>query len=376
MRRCTTPCALNPHGGFLVWLNTGRAKWPSASERAFAFSGAGGNTTVVEPADGLVSVTRWLDPARFDARDATMRGLEARLCAASRAWPHRPGAGGAAARRGAARLRPSSMNRSSLWLALALAVPLGAAAPALGQPTLNDVLPNFAGFGVGVGHNFGGGDRTIWGVVPAGRVALGGERFASVAGPMAEINLLDSRFLQAGPVAVYRFGRSGTERRGAGAVGDRDATVELGGRFGVSWINTAGPVPFRLRVGVAVTGDAGGRYGGVQVLPAGSVWVPLSPTLFVGAGAYARFASAGHNQYFYEISPVAAAASGLPAFRPDGGYASAGAWPAVAWRVTDRWAVGGGAVYTRLSDDVARSPLIARGARHGVVAGVGAAYTW
>lgn len=74
MRRCTTPCAHNPHYGLLVWLNTGRAKWPSASARAFAFSGAGGNTTFVEPEEEIVAVSRWLDPARFDAFVSAMRG--------------------------------------------------------------------------------------------------------------------------------------------------------------------------------------------------------------------------------------------------------------------------------------------------------------
>jgi len=64
---CRTPCALNPHYGFLFWLNTGRAKWPSASERAVCFSGAGGNTTWMEPADGIVSVSRWLDPSKLDS---------------------------------------------------------------------------------------------------------------------------------------------------------------------------------------------------------------------------------------------------------------------------------------------------------------------
>jgi CubicO group peptidase (beta-lactamase class C family) len=64
---CRRPCALNPHYGFLFWLNTGRTKWPSASEGAVCFSGAGGNTTWMEPAEGIVSVTRWLDPAQLDA---------------------------------------------------------------------------------------------------------------------------------------------------------------------------------------------------------------------------------------------------------------------------------------------------------------------
>ncbi len=62
----TTPCPLNPHYGRLIWLNTGRGKWPAASERAYCFSGAGGNTTWVEPEEGIVAVFRWLDPAALN----------------------------------------------------------------------------------------------------------------------------------------------------------------------------------------------------------------------------------------------------------------------------------------------------------------------
>ena len=64
--QCTTPCALNPQYGFLFWLNTGRAKFASAPGESFWFSGAGGNTTWMDPGRGLVLVSRWLDPAKLD----------------------------------------------------------------------------------------------------------------------------------------------------------------------------------------------------------------------------------------------------------------------------------------------------------------------
>lgn len=66
VRACTSPCALNPAYGFLFWLNTGRAKWPSAPAESYAFSGAGGNLTWMDPTRGLVVVTRWLAPPRQD----------------------------------------------------------------------------------------------------------------------------------------------------------------------------------------------------------------------------------------------------------------------------------------------------------------------
>ncbi len=257
-------------------------------------------------------------------------------------------------------------------LLLALLLPrMGAA-----QPSLNALLPNFVGVGVGLSSEYKGSDSTEWGAAPAARIALGGERFVSLTGPAAELNLLDSSWLQAGPVGIYRHGRSDAEDAVVRAIGDRDATVELGGRIGVSWLKTDGPVPFRLRAGIALTGDVTGQYGGVQVLPSASLWVPLSPDVFVGTGVFARIGSAAHNRYFYGVPAEGAAASGLPAFSPKGGLTSAGAWPVVVWRVTPRWAVAGGFLYMRLADEVADSPIVQRGSRDQWAGGLAVAYTW
>ncbi len=74
---CRTPCPLNPHYGFLFWLNTGRTKYPAASARTVCFVGAGGNTTWMEPEEGIVSVTRWLDPAQLNGYMAQVRAAAA-----------------------------------------------------------------------------------------------------------------------------------------------------------------------------------------------------------------------------------------------------------------------------------------------------------
>jgi CubicO group peptidase (beta-lactamase class C family) len=60
------PCALNPNYGFLWWLNTGRTRYPSASPESFFATGAGGNITWVDPANDLVAVMRWIDPAAVE----------------------------------------------------------------------------------------------------------------------------------------------------------------------------------------------------------------------------------------------------------------------------------------------------------------------
>jgi CubicO group peptidase (beta-lactamase class C family) len=60
------PSALHPNYGLLWWLNTSRARYPSASDASFFASGAGGNITWVDPTNDLVAVMRWMDPAAVD----------------------------------------------------------------------------------------------------------------------------------------------------------------------------------------------------------------------------------------------------------------------------------------------------------------------
>ena len=70
MARMRVPCPLYPQYGYLWWLNTDRALYPSASEASYCASGAGGNLTWVDPDNDIVAVMRWIDPA---ARDGFMR---------------------------------------------------------------------------------------------------------------------------------------------------------------------------------------------------------------------------------------------------------------------------------------------------------------
>jgi CubicO group peptidase (beta-lactamase class C family) len=56
------PCALHPNYGLLWWLNTGRTRYPSASEASFFATGAGGNITWIDPDHDLVAVMRWMNP--------------------------------------------------------------------------------------------------------------------------------------------------------------------------------------------------------------------------------------------------------------------------------------------------------------------------
>jgi CubicO group peptidase (beta-lactamase class C family) len=54
-----TTCPLNPGYGYMWWLNNEKRMVGSASEKAFAAMGAGGNVVLMDPQFDLVIVTRW-----------------------------------------------------------------------------------------------------------------------------------------------------------------------------------------------------------------------------------------------------------------------------------------------------------------------------
>jgi CubicO group peptidase (beta-lactamase class C family) len=64
--RCRVPCPLNQSYGYLWWLNTVRARFPSAPASSYCAVGAGGNLTWIDPEHDIVAVLRWTEPAAAD----------------------------------------------------------------------------------------------------------------------------------------------------------------------------------------------------------------------------------------------------------------------------------------------------------------------
>jgi CubicO group peptidase (beta-lactamase class C family) len=62
----TTPTDIKPVYGYMWWINTARAQYPSASASSVFALGAGGNVIWIDPEHDLLVVTRWLDTRQID----------------------------------------------------------------------------------------------------------------------------------------------------------------------------------------------------------------------------------------------------------------------------------------------------------------------
>jgi outer membrane protein len=239
-----------------------------------------------------------------------------------------------------------------------------------------DVIPNFVGAGLGSTTEWLGSKERIWAVVPGGRVQLEKNRFVEVYGPIVDMNVLDSPNWEFGPMASYRFGRSEVEDPVVNLLPPIDGGLEAGIFAGWHYIRSEG-IPYRVRLGVSVTTAISGGAAGGHVTPYASVWVPLSPQLFLGFGGGITWSSESFMQQRFGVSPEASAASGLAVYSAGAGMRQYYLWPAMIYRVSKQWYAGAGAFYQRITGDGADSPIITqRGDPNQFSAGIGVGYAW
>jgi len=58
--KATQPCTINPHYGFMWWLNSDGKAWPGVSRESFMALGAGSSLIWVDPTTDIVAVARWI----------------------------------------------------------------------------------------------------------------------------------------------------------------------------------------------------------------------------------------------------------------------------------------------------------------------------
>jgi MipA family protein len=146
-------------------------------------------------------------------------------------------------------------------------------------------------------------------------------------------------------------------------------TVELGG-YAQTWTSD------RLRWRGDVRKGLGGHGGWISQLGLDYVRRDGDDWL-VSLGPRVTLADARYQRAWFGVSPEAAARTGLATYSPGAGVQSLGATSRVIYALTPRWGVQAQAMYQRLVDDAARSPVIRRvDSRDQLSAGIALSYTF
>lgn len=146
-------------------------------------------------------------------------------------------------------------------------------------------------------------------------------------------------------------------------------TVEVGA-FGQTWLGNT--VRLRGDVRKGIGGHEGwiGQLGMDYVRRDGDRWLAsIGPRVVLSDARYQRA--------WFGVDDEAALRTGLAPYAPGGGIQSVGATSRVIVELTPRWGIQAQAMYARLIDDPARSPLIrSAGSRNQLTAGLGLSYTF
>ena len=146
-------------------------------------------------------------------------------------------------------------------------------------------------------------------------------------------------------------------------------TVEVGG-----FVEYLPSETIRLRADLRK--GLGGHEGLVGSIGADRIWRDGDRYVF-SIGPRVLFSNARFQQAYFGVDNAAALASGLPAYRPDGGVYALAAASGLSYQFNPRWGAFGFARYERLVGDAADSPIVRDlGSRNQLSGGIGLSYTF
>jgi len=128
------------------------------------------------------------------------------------------------------------------------------------------------------------------------------------------------------------------------------------------------------RVFASARQGMGGHHGQVFDFGLDGILRPIDK-LKLEAGPRVSFATADYMRAYFGVSDATAAATGIAAYKPAGGYRGAGLTAVATWDFDKRWFARADAGWLHLSDELGKSPIIkAEGTRDQFTFGLGVAY--
>ena len=208
--------------------------------------------------------------------------------------------------------------------AMAQNVPAGAAGD---EPSVYDGDWLSIGAGAGYGPSYDGSDDYVVFPVPVVQGNLAGIGITPRMGGIALDFLPDPDKgvgFNIGPAIRLRTNRaSQIEDKVVRSLGKLDRAVEVGPSLGIK-VSQVFHQYDALSINADIAWDVAGAHKGMVVTPSVTYFTPLNRGVAVGLNVSAEYGDRKFADYYYSVSPVQSAASGLSAFSAGKGFTKVG----------------------------------------------------
>lgn len=252
----------------------------------------------------------------------------------------------------------------ALGVLAALIAPAGQANAQDGEGSLR-IRP---GIGAQIRPEYPGADKSEWLPYVKFSIARGDEPFGfSAPDDPFGIALFSSGGFRAGPAVAIQGSRKDSD---VGApLGKVKTTIEAGG-FAEFQVGDSIRVRGDLRKGL------GGHEGLIGSIGADQIWRDGDRYVF-SVGPRLLFSDSRYQRAYFGVTPEAALATGLPGYRPDGGFHGVAAATGLHYSLGGPLGLFGYARYERLMGDARKSPVVKEfGSPNQFSAGLGLSYTF
>jgi len=253
-------------------------------------------------------------------------------------------------------------------LLIAVAVLAASAQPAFGQDEGGSDYRVRVGLGAQARPEFYGGDKMKIGPLWDIDIARGDNQFSFEApDDHLAIAVVSKNGFAFGPTANLE--RSRKDKDVGAPVGKVKATIEVGG-FAEYMAMDSTRIRADIRKGI---NGHDGLVGGIGV---DQIWRDGDKYVF-SIGPRLLFSDAKYQRAYFGVTPVAAVATGLPVYRPDGGIHAAALASGLSYQFGPQFGMFGYGRVERLLGDAGKSPIVRElGSRNQFSAGIGLNYTF
>ena len=244
-------------------------------------------------------------------------------------------------------------------------------------PVVTSAETNYVGAAVVYLPDYVGSDDYDFSILPAFRYEFGDHRNIEIVGNFATANLINHENLRFGPSLRYRFGRDDDiDDDAVKLLPEIDDTLEAGFTFGGDWVLHNNPRN-RFVAGIDALWDTGGESNGMNSNVYARYWKDVSEAIDLGIAGNIVYGDSNFNDTYFGVSNAGSAASGLPFHDAESGLVSFSIQPMIAYHLNEKWHIGAGLRYMRLTGDAADSPIVDdRGDENQFIGGIGVVYTW